>query len=108
MITLFIWSRKPDRFVIKGSISSSRDTSLRTYINYLQTTLPHYNLQQDLKCFPCPGRNFQAIAETLGTKTEAHVRSFFISYRRRYNLDAVVREHEAESGKTHHIQAGKC
>lgn len=52
------------------------------------------------------GRNFQAIAETLGTKTEAHVRSFFISYRRRYNLDAVVREHEAESGKTHHIQAG--
>ncbi|XP_028034672.1 REST corepressor isoform X1 [Bombyx mandarina] len=52
------------------------------------------------------GRDFQAIAETLGTKTEAHVRSFFISYRRRYNLDAVVREHEAERGNTHHIQAG--
>ncbi|KOB65710.1 REST corepressor [Operophtera brumata] len=52
------------------------------------------------------GRNFQAIAETLGTKTEAHVRSFFISYRRRYNLDAVVREHEAERGDTHHIHAG--
>lgn len=52
------------------------------------------------------GRDFQAIAETLGTKTEAHVRSFFISYRRRYNLDAVVREHEAERGTAHHIQAG--
>ena len=52
------------------------------------------------------GRDFQAIAETLGTKTEAHVRSFFISYRRRYNLDAMVREHEAERGNAHHIQAG--
>ncbi|XP_075976788.1 REST corepressor isoform X4 [Anticarsia gemmatalis] len=52
------------------------------------------------------GRDFQAIADTLGTKTEAHVRSFFISYRRRYNLDAMVREHEAERGNAHHIQAG--
>ncbi|CAG9788093.1 unnamed protein product [Diatraea saccharalis] len=52
------------------------------------------------------GKDFQAIAETLGTKTEAHVRSFFISYRRRYNLDAVVREHEADRGNAHHIQAG--
>ncbi|KAL4711090.1 hypothetical protein ACJJTC_009461 [Scirpophaga incertulas] len=51
------------------------------------------------------GKDFQAIAETLGTKTEAHVRSFFVSYRRRYNLDAVLREHEADRG-THHIQAG--
>ncbi|KAJ2951764.1 hypothetical protein O0L34_g13930 [Tuta absoluta] len=49
------------------------------------------------------GKDFQAIAETLGTKTEAHVRTFFISYRRRYNLDAVLREHEAD--RDHHIQA---
>ncbi|XP_049874933.1 REST corepressor 3 isoform X2 [Pectinophora gossypiella] len=52
------------------------------------------------------GKDFQAIAETLGTKTEAHVRTFFISYRRRYNLDAVLREHEADRGNAHHIQAG--
>ncbi|XP_011549818.2 REST corepressor 1 isoform X1 [Plutella xylostella] len=50
------------------------------------------------------GKDFQAIAETLGTKTEAHVRTFFISYRRRYNLDAVLREHEAErTASVHHI-----
>lgn len=35
------------------------------------------------------------------------MRSFFISYRRRYNLDAMVREHDAERGNAHHIQAGK-
>ncbi|XP_026330760.1 REST corepressor 1 isoform X2 [Hyposmocoma kahamanoa] len=52
------------------------------------------------------GKDFQAIAETLGTKTEAHVRTFFISYRRRFNLDAVLREHEADRGSAHHIQAG--
>ncbi|XP_050668598.1 REST corepressor isoform X4 [Leptidea sinapis] len=51
------------------------------------------------------GKDFQAIAETLGTKTEAHVRTFFISYRRRYNLDAVLREHEADRGNNH-IQPG--
>ncbi|XP_064073124.1 REST corepressor 1 isoform X5 [Vanessa tameamea] len=52
------------------------------------------------------GKDFQAIAETLGTKTEAHIRTFFISYRRRYNLDAVLREHEADRGSANHIQAG--
>ncbi|GBP90144.1 REST corepressor 3 [Eumeta japonica] len=52
------------------------------------------------------GKDFQAIAETLGTKTEAHVRNFFVSYRRRYNLDAVVREHEAERGAANHVDAG--
>ncbi|KAM3962038.1 LOW QUALITY PROTEIN: REST corepressor [Aphomia sociella] len=47
------------------------------------------------------GRDFQAIAETLGTKTEAHVRTFFVSYRRRYNLDAVLREHEQDRAHIH-------
>ncbi|CAH2258764.1 jg12535 [Pararge aegeria aegeria] len=51
-------------------------------------------------------KDFQAIAETLGTKTEAHIRTFFISYRRRYNLDAVLREHEADRGNANHIQPG--
>ncbi|XP_053608533.1 REST corepressor 3 isoform X2 [Plodia interpunctella] len=54
------------------------------------------------------GRDFQAIAETLGTKTEAHVRTFFVSYRRRYNLDAVLREHEAdESARVNNPQINR-
>ncbi|XP_013136341.1 PREDICTED: REST corepressor 3 isoform X2 [Papilio polytes] len=52
------------------------------------------------------GKDFQAIAETLGTKTEAHIRTFFVTYRRRYNLDAVLREHEADRGNANHIQQG--
>lgn len=46
------------------------------------------------------GRDFKTIAEVIGNKTEAHVRSFFVNYRRRYNLDAVLQEFEAEHGIT--------
>ena len=47
------------------------------------------------------GKNFRAIAEVLGTKTEAHVRSFFVNQRQRYNLDEVLRSYEQEHGIAH-------
>ena len=46
------------------------------------------------------GKNFSAIASILGTKTESHVRSFFVNYKRRYNLDVAYKEYEAEFGPT--------
>ncbi|XP_040161027.1 REST corepressor 3-like [Anopheles arabiensis] len=45
------------------------------------------------------GRDFQAIADTLGSKTETQVRTFFMNYRRRFNLDAVLKEFEATNSK---------
>ncbi|KAM4611955.1 REST corepressor 2-like [Polymixia lowei] len=42
------------------------------------------------------GKDFVAIAEVIGTKTTAQVSSFFVSYRRRFNLDEVLREWAAE------------
>ncbi|XP_043285205.1 REST corepressor 2 isoform X2 [Venturia canescens] len=44
------------------------------------------------------GKDFSAIADIIGTKTEAHLRSFFVNYRRRYNLDAILKEYETETG----------
>lgn len=44
------------------------------------------------------GKDFQAIAEVIGNKLEPHVRSFFVNFRRRYNLDEVLAEYEAEHG----------
>ncbi|KAF4519505.1 hypothetical protein B566_EDAN010690 [Ephemera danica] len=44
------------------------------------------------------GKDFRAIAEVIGTKTEAHLRSYFVNYRRRFNLDTVLKEYEAEHG----------
>jgi hypothetical protein len=37
------------------------------------------------------GKNFKTIAEVLGTKTEAHVRSFYVNYKRRYGLGTYTR-----------------
>ncbi|KAH8274892.1 hypothetical protein KR044_009356, partial [Drosophila immigrans] len=45
------------------------------------------------------GKNFPMIAKVVGTKTEAHVRSFYVSSRRRYNLDQIVKEYEASTAK---------
>ena len=42
------------------------------------------------------GKNFQKIAEVMGTKSEAHLRTFYANYRKRYSLDSLVREHENE------------
>ncbi|XP_058128844.1 REST corepressor 2 isoform X2 [Anopheles coustani] len=46
------------------------------------------------------GRDFQAIADTLGSKTETQVRAFFMNYRRRFNLDAVLKEFEMASSNS--------
>uniref|UniRef100_A0A8C7M585 REST corepressor 2 n=1 Tax=Oncorhynchus kisutch TaxID=8019 RepID=A0A8C7M585_ONCKI len=42
------------------------------------------------------GKDFAVVAEVIGNKTLAQVSSFFVSYRRRFNLDEVVKEWQAE------------
>lgn len=44
------------------------------------------------------GKDFATIATILGSKTEAQIKTFFVNYRRRYNLDQLVRDHEATLG----------
>ncbi|XP_006825765.1 REST corepressor-like protein isoform X1 [Saccoglossus kowalevskii] len=46
------------------------------------------------------GRDSQAIADVVGNKNTSQVRSFFVNYRRRFNLDQVLEEYEAEYGHT--------
>jgi len=42
------------------------------------------------------GRDFCAISEVLGTKTERQVHAFYINYEQMYGLDQLVREREEE------------
>lgn len=42
------------------------------------------------------GKDFAAIADVIGNKTASQVSSFFVSYRRRFNLEEVLREWQAE------------
>ncbi|GJQ81513.1 putative chromatin binding protein [Trypoxylus dichotomus] len=44
------------------------------------------------------GKDFKSIAEVLGNKTEHHVRTFFVNYRKKYGLDNVLKEYEKDHG----------
>ncbi|XP_020357040.1 REST corepressor 1-like isoform X1 [Oncorhynchus kisutch] len=44
------------------------------------------------------GRDFQAISDVIGNKSVMQVKNFFVNYRRRFNLDEVLQEWEAEHG----------
>jgi len=44
------------------------------------------------------GKDYRAIAEVIGNKNESLVRSFFVTYRRRFKLDEVLAEFEKEHG----------
>ncbi|KAJ8384780.1 hypothetical protein AAFF_G00198660 [Aldrovandia affinis] len=44
------------------------------------------------------GRDFQAIADVIGNKNVGQVKNFFVNYRRRFNLEEVLQEWEAEQG----------
>lgn len=44
------------------------------------------------------GKDSQAIADVIGNKTVGQVKNFFVNYRRRFNLDEVLQEWEAEQG----------
>lgn len=62
--------------------------------NRLNSRWNNDELQLAIKGVRKYGKDFQAIAELLGTKTEAQVRSFFVNYRRKYNLDEKLQEFE--------------
>lgn len=59
-------------------------------------------LRRSLRCPPALaairryGKDFGAIAEVIGNKTLTQVKTFFVSYRRRFNLEEVLQEWEAE------------
>lgn len=42
------------------------------------------------------GKDFQSIAEIIGTKNESQVNQFFTNYRKKYNLDEIIKEFEAK------------
>lgn len=43
------------------------------------------------------GRDFEAVAEIVGNKTEAHVKTFYTNNERRYHLDRIIEEFNADN-----------
>lgn len=65
--------------------------------NRLNSRWNNDELQMAAKGMRKYGKDFQAVAEMLGTKTESQVRTFYLNSRRKYNLDALVEEYERET-----------
>lgn len=53
-------------------------------------------MQIAVKGFRRHGKDFQAIAEIIGTKNEQQVRSFYANYRKKFYLDDIVKEFDEE------------
>ncbi|XP_078063655.1 REST corepressor 2-like isoform X4 [Mustelus asterias] len=78
---------------LDGGIDKLRPPETNPKLNSRWTTEEQLLAVQGIRKY---GRNFQAIAEVIGNKTLAQVKTFFISYRRRFNLEEILQEWEAE------------
>ncbi|XP_061405960.1 REST corepressor 3-like isoform X1 [Lethenteron reissneri] len=83
--------------MLDGGISAFRPTESNPRVSVRWSTEEQLLAVQGIRRY---GRDFQAIADVLGTKTVAQIRNFFVSYRRRFNLEEVLQEWEAEQGVT--------
>ncbi|XP_073461494.1 REST corepressor 2 isoform X4 [Aquarana catesbeiana] len=83
------------RGILSGGINDLRPQELNIKLNSRWTTDEQLLAVQAFRKY---GKDFEAIAEVLANKTPSQVKTFFIGYRRRFNLDEVVQEWEAEQG----------
>ncbi|KAG8564154.1 hypothetical protein GDO81_016354 [Engystomops pustulosus] len=78
---------------LNGGVTNLRPPEINIKLNARWTTDEQLLAVQAVRRY---GKDFQAIAEVLGNKTPSQVKTFFISYRRRFNLEEVLQEWEAE------------
>lgn len=63
--------------------------------------------QLAIKGMQMHGKDFQAVAEILGTKNESQVNQFYTSNRKKYNLDEIIKEFEAKQQQKQQQQKQK-
>ncbi|XP_072495033.1 REST corepressor 2 [Notamacropus eugenii] len=81
------------RQALEGGIDPLRPPEANTKYNSRWTTDEQLLAVQAIRRY---GKDFGAIAEVIGNKTLTQVKTFFVSYRRRFNLEEVLQEWEAE------------
>ncbi|XP_060034365.1 REST corepressor 3 isoform X1 [Erinaceus europaeus] len=80
---------------MEGGIGEFKPPESNQKINARWTTEEQLLAVQGVRKY---GKDFQAIADVIGNKTVGQVKNFFVNYRRRFNLDEVLQEWEAEQG----------
>ncbi|KAI1898698.1 hypothetical protein AGOR_G00075050 [Albula goreensis] len=78
---------------LKAGVGAQRPSEPTPKINSRWTTEEQLLAVQAIRRY---GKDLTAIAEVIGNKTVSQVSSFFVSYRRRFNLEEVLREWQAE------------
>ncbi|XP_015247791.1 PREDICTED: REST corepressor 3 isoform X4 [Cyprinodon variegatus] len=81
--------------LLESGIEEYRTTENTQKVNARWTTDEQLLAVQGVRKY---GKNFQAIADVIGNKTVGQVKNFFVNYRRRFNLEEVLLEWEAEQG----------
>nr|XP_010967094.1 REST corepressor 1 [Camelus bactrianus] len=81
---------------LDGGIESYRLPEVAQKCNARWTTEEQLLAVQAIRKY---GRDFQAISDVIGNKSVVQVKNFFVNYRRRFNIDEVLQEWEAEHGK---------
>ncbi|XP_042301664.1 REST corepressor 1 isoform X2 [Sceloporus undulatus] len=81
---------------LEGGIEQYRLPEVTLKFNARWTTEEQLLAVQAIRKY---GRDFQAISDVIGNKSVVQVKNFFVNYRRRFNIDEVLQEWEAEHGK---------
>ncbi|KAM8921174.1 REST corepressor 1 isoform 2-T2 [Pelodytes ibericus] len=88
---------------LQGGIDEHRIPEVNQKFNARWTTEEQLLAVQAIRKY---GRDFQAISDVIGNKSVVQVKNFFVNYRRRFNIDQVLLEWEAEHGESE--ENGDC
>ncbi|KAG9481865.1 REST corepressor 1 isoform X1 [Eleutherodactylus coqui] len=88
---------------LQGGVEEFRIPEVAQKFNARWTTEEQLLAVQAIRKY---GRDFQAISDVIGNKSVVQVKNFFVNYRRRFNIDQVLQEWEAEHGKPE--ENGEC
>uniref|UniRef100_A0A3Q1B6S6 REST corepressor 1 n=1 Tax=Amphiprion ocellaris TaxID=80972 RepID=A0A3Q1B6S6_AMPOC len=80
---------------LSSGVEEFRQPELNQKFNNRWTTEEQLLAVQAIRKY---GRDFQAISDVIGNKSVVQVKNFLVNYRRRFNLDEVLQEWEAEHG----------
>ncbi|KAK9534281.1 hypothetical protein VZT92_009336 [Zoarces viviparus] len=80
---------------ISSGVNEYRQPEVNQKFNTRWTTEEQLLAVQAIRKY---GRDFQAISDVIGNKSVVQVKNFLVNYRRRFNLDEVLQEWEAEHG----------
>ncbi|KAM6969668.1 REST corepressor 1 isoform 2-T2 [Tautogolabrus adspersus] len=99
---------KQSNSVLKEKLSSGvnefRQPEVNQKFNTRWTTEEQLLAVQAIRKY---GRDFQAISDVIGNKSVVQVKNFLVNYRRRFNLDEVLQEWEAEHGMEGGVVGGE-